>query len=65
MKKLRFIGMNEKNGSLTHENIVITDDLKSPASEWLASGMEVYEDKIFDGSNLPDMFPTNTIFVKL
>lgn len=61
MKKVRFIGMNEKGGSLNKETIVFTEDFDSPASDWLSSGMEVHTDKIID-MQVPMSFPMEKEF---
>jgi len=61
MKKVRFIGMKEQDGSLNKETIVFTEDFSSPASDWLARGMEVYTDKIID-MQVPMCFPMDKEF---
>jgi len=62
--KYRFIGMSGTDNGIPIEYIVITDDLKSSASDWLERDMEIYEDKTFE-AKFPVMFPVNNTFQRL
>jgi hypothetical protein len=59
--KVRFIYGSPEDGSLDHEDFAITDDLETPARDFIRSGFEVRGDIVRD-IDFPSSFPINNMF---
>ena len=63
MKKIRVISIASEDGSLDREEIIFTDDFKSPASDFFnLDGMLILTDEIIN-DNLPSSFGRNIVFI--